>query len=130
MNKNSVLSFAKDQAKKITEMRKSKFPDFKPGDSIDVKYRINDGGNVRLQSFKGVVIAKAKNVSNYSATFTVRKMNGDVAVERKFLAYSPLLVEIEVLKKGSVRRAKLYYLRNLTGKASRIKEEISFDNLK
>jgi large subunit ribosomal protein L19 len=73
-----------------------------------------------------VVIARTKDESNYSATFTVRKVSSDIGVERKFLLYSPLLAGVDVVKRGVVRRAKLYYLRNLTGKASRIKEKLDF----
>jgi large subunit ribosomal protein L19 len=72
------------------------------------------------------VIAKTKSISNYAATFTVRKISSGIGVERKFPIYSPLLAGIEILKQGVVRRAKLYYLRSLTGKASRIKEKLDF----
>jgi large subunit ribosomal protein L19 len=72
------------------------------------------------------VLARTKDISNYASTFTVRKISSGVGVERKFPIYSPLLAGIEVVKQGVVRSAKIYYLRNLTGKASRIKEKLDF----
>lgn len=124
--KNVLNDFAKEQIKKIKEARGFELPKFKVGDSVSVKYKITEGGNTRLQAFNGVVIAKTKDDSNYAATFTVRKISSGVGVERKFPIYSPLLAGVEVLKQGVVRRAKLYYLRSLTGKASRIKEKLDF----
>ena len=123
--KNLLANFAKEQAKKIQETRGFS-PKFKVGDTVSVKYKITEGGNTRIQAFNGVVIARTKHESNYAATFTVRKISSGVGVERKFPLYSPLLAGVEVLKQGVVRRAKLYYLRNLTGKASRIKEKLDF----
>ena len=122
--KNLLSDFAKEQTKKILESRK--LPKFKAGDTVNVKYKITEGGNTRIQAFKGVVIAKTKSDLNYSASFTVRKISSNIGVERKFMVYSPLLAAVEVLKQGVVRRSKLYYLRNLTGKASRIKEKLDF----
>lgn len=121
-----VLNFAKEQAKKIKESRGFEIPEFKAGDTVNVKYKITEGGNTRIQAFKGVVIGRAKDLAHYASTFTVRKISAGVGVERKFVVHSPLLAGIEVLKKGVVRRAKLNYLRNLTGKASRIKEKLDF----
>ncbi|MBU6338978.1 MAG: 50S ribosomal protein L19 [Rickettsiales bacterium] len=125
--KNLLSSFITDQVKKTQESRGSKIADFKIGDTVSVKYKITEGGNTRIQAFNGIVIARTKDAANYSATFTVRKISSGVGVERKFALYSPLLDGVEVLKQGVVRRAKLYYLRNLTGKASRIKEKLDFD---
>ncbi len=125
---NIISEFNKDQAKKINESRNLKVPNFKAGDTVNVKYKISEGSNTRIQAFKGVVIAKSKDDSNYLATFTVRKISSGIGVERKFTLYSPLIDDIEVLKQGVVRRAKLYYLRKLTGKASRIKEKLDFLN--
>lgn len=122
--KNLLSNFALEQVKKLQAARK--LPTIKVGDTVDVKYKITEGGNSRIQAFKGVVIAKTKDESNYSATFTVRKISSGVGVERKFMIYSPLLSSVEVLKQGVVRRSKLYYLRSLTGKASRIKEKLDF----
>lgn len=126
--KNLLSSFIQDQVKKTQESRGSKVANFRIGDTVSVKYKITEGGSTRIQAFNGIVIAKTKDVSNYSATFTVRKISSGVGVERKFALYSPLLDGVEVLKQGVVRRAKLYYLRNLTGKASRIREKMDFDN--
>ncbi len=123
---NFILEFAKEQAKKIKEKREVQISSFKVGDTVSVKYKINEGGNTRVQAFNGVVIAKTKDDSNYAATFTVRKISSGVGVERKFPLYSPLLAGVEILKQGVVRRSKLYYLRSLTGKASRIKEKLDF----
>lgn len=125
---NIISEFNKDQVNKINESRNFKVPNFKAGDTVNVKYKITEGANTRIQAFKGVVIAKSKDDTNYSATFTVRKVSSGIGVERKFTLYSPLIDDIEVLKQGVVRRAKLYYLRKLTGKASRIKEKLDFFN--
>jgi ribosomal protein L19 len=87
-------------------------------------------GSDELDTFKalGVVIAKTKSFDNYNATFTVRKISSNIGVERKFNLYSPLISSIEILKQGKVRRAKLYYLRDLRGKASRIKDKLDFQD--
>jgi large subunit ribosomal protein L19 len=124
--KNLLSNFAKDQVTKIKEARGFELPKFKVGDTVSVKYKITEGGSTRIQAFNGVVIAKTKNTSNYAATFSVRKISSGIGVERKFPLYSPMLAGVEILKQGVVRRAKLYYLRNLTGKASRIKEKLDF----
>ncbi len=121
-----LQDFATAQVKKLKEARGFDIPKFNAGDTVNVKYKITEGTTTRIQAFKGVVIAKTKAEDNYAATFTVRKISSGVGVERKFTLYSPLIAGIEVLKKGVVRRAKLYYLRNLTGKASRIKEKLDF----
>ena len=94
---------------------------FKAGDTITVHYKIREGSKERIQNYRGVVIqVKGEGVTK---TFTVRKMSGSIGVERIFPLYSPFIDLIEVNKKGSVRRAKLYYLRSLTGKKARIKEK-------
>ncbi len=124
--KNIILEFNKSQVDKIKESSGFKIPNFKVGDTISVKYKITEGDNTRIQAFNGVVIARTKSNDNYNATFTVRKISSGIGVERKFNLYSPLIAGIEILKQGAVRRAKLYYLRNLTGKASRIKEKFDF----
>lgn len=126
---NLIEQFAADQANKINESRGGldKFvPVFKVGDTVKVKYKITEGATTRVQAFIGVVIAQSKSFSNYNATFTVRKISSGVGVERKFTLYSPLIAGIELVKQGVVRRAKLYYLRNLTGKSSRIREKLDF----
>ncbi|MFP4475470.1 MAG: 50S ribosomal protein L19 [Desulfatibacillaceae bacterium] len=95
-------------------------PFFEPGDTVNVWVRILEGEKERLQAFKGVIIAKTGGTTN--ATFTVRKVSYGIGVERVFHTHSPSIDRIEVLTKGRVRRAKLYYLRQRRGKAARIKE--------
>jgi large subunit ribosomal protein L19 len=96
------------------------FPDFKSGDTITVTYKIKDENKERLQKFRGVCIQRKG--SGVSETFTVRKISNGVGVERIFPYISPFIDSIEVNKYGKVRRARIYYLRNLTGKKARIKE--------
>ena len=97
-------------------------PKFGPGDTIVVQVKVKEGSRERLQAFEGVVIAKKNRGLNSS--FTVRKMSHGEGVERVFQTHSPIIGEIKVKRRGDVRRAKLYYLRELTGKAARIKEKI------
>ena len=97
------------------------FPKFNAGDTITVSYKIKEGNKERIQQFKGVVIQKAG--AGNTATFTVRKISGNVGVERIFPVASPFIDKIELNKRGKVRRAKIFYLRNLTGKKARIKEK-------
>lgn len=124
-----IQEFENAQSVKINEQRDSKsIQKFSVGDTVSVKYKITEGSTTRLQAFQGVVIAKTKSDNNFNATFTVRKISSGIGVERKFVVNSPLLSSIEVLKRGIVRRAKLYYLRELTGKASRIKEKLEFSS--
>jgi len=99
----------------------SRIPDFRPGDNVVVSYNIKEGEKERVQDFKGDVIQK--NGTGLTATFTVRKISNGVGVERIFPISSPNIVEIKVLKRGKVRRSKLYYLRSLVGKKARIKEK-------
>ncbi len=98
-------------------------PDFQSGDTLKVDVRVVEGEKTRIQSFEGVVIARRN--CGLRETFTVRKVSYGVGLERTFFLHSPVLKGIKVLKRGKVRRAKLYYLRNLTGKATRIKERKS-----
>jgi large subunit ribosomal protein L19 len=95
-------------------------PDFGPGDNVKVHVKIREGEKERIQVFQGVVISKRKGGTN--ATFTVRKVSYGVGVERIFPLHSPALDKIEVVTRGRVRRAKIYYLRKLRGKAARIRE--------
>ncbi|GBD33610.1 MAG: 50S ribosomal protein L19 [Gemmatimonadales bacterium] len=95
-------------------------PDFRPGDTIRVVVRVKEGDKERLQAFEGVCIARRG--SGISETFTVRKVSAGVGVERIFPLHSPTIAEIELVRRGRVRRAKLYYLRRLAGKAARIRE--------
>lgn len=100
---------------------KNDFPEFKPGDNIAVSYKIIEGAKERIQTFKGNVIQI--NGSGSTKTFTVRKMSSGVGVERIFPVASPIITDIKILKKGKVRRAKLFYLRDLVGKKAKIKEK-------
>ena len=102
------------------EWLRSDIPAFRAGDTLRVNVRVKEGDKERLQAFEGVCIARRG--SGVSATFTVRKVSNGVGVERIFPVHSPMLGEIVVVRRGMVRRAKLYYLRNVTGKAARIKE--------
>lgn len=102
------------------EMIRLDLPDFRPGDTVKVHVKIKEGDKERIQVFQGVVISKRGGMSG--ATFTVRKVSYGVGVERIFPLHSPAINEIEVLTRGRVRRSKIYYLRNLRGKAARIKE--------
>jgi large subunit ribosomal protein L19 len=97
--------------------------DFKPGDQIKVHFKVVEGGNERIQVFEGVVIRRKG--SGLSETFTVRKISFGVGVERIFPIHSPRIDKIEISRRGKVRRAKLYYLRKLSGKAARIVEDSS-----
>ncbi len=97
-------------------------PDFKSGDTVTVHYKIREGNKERIQGFRGVVIQRKG--SGATETFTVRKISSGVGVERIFPLNSPFIDRIEINKAGKVRRARIYYLRNLTGKKARIKERI------
>lgn len=104
------------------EQLKTDIPEFGPGDTVKVQVRVKEGNRERLQAYEGVVIAKKNRGLN--SAFTVRKVTGGEGVERVFQTHSPLIASIEVVRRGDVRRAKLYYLRERTGKAARIKEKI------
>ncbi len=97
-------------------------PEFAPGDTVVVQVKVKEGNRERLQAFEGVVIAKRNRGLN--SAFTVRKISHGEGVERVFQTYSPLIDSIQVKRKGDVRRAKLFYLRGLSGKAARIKEKV------
>ncbi len=98
------------------------FPRFRAGDTVTVHYKIKEGNKERIQQFRGVVIQRSG--SSNTETFTVRKMSGNIGVERIFPISSPFIDKIEVNKYGKVRRARIFYLRSLTGKKARIKEKI------
>ncbi|MEK4629572.1 MAG: 50S ribosomal protein L19 [Solibacillus sp.] len=108
----------------ITEITKeqlrSDLPSFRPGDTVKVHVKVVEGTRERIQLFEGVVIKRRG--GGVSETFTVRKISYGVGVERTFPVHTPKIAKLEVIRKGKVRRAKLYYLRNLRGKAARIKE--------
>ena len=102
------------------EWMKENVPPFRPGDTVRVNVRVKEGDKERVQAFEGVCIARKG--GGVSETFTVRKVSNGVGVERIFPLHSPMVADIIVVRRGVVRRAKLYYLRNVTGKAGRIKE--------
>ena len=104
-----------------TEWLRTDIPPFRAGDTVRVNVRVREGDKERLQAFEGVCIARRG--SGVSATFTVRKVSNGVGVERIFPAHSPMIADLQVVRRGRVRRAKLYYLRHLTGKATRIREK-------
>ena len=104
------------------EQMTREFPEFAPGDTIVVQVRVREGDRERLQSYEGVVIAIRNRGLNSS--FTVRKISHGEGVERVFQTYSPVISDIKVKRRGDVRRAKLYYLRERSGKAARIREKI------
>ncbi|GGP21453.1 50S ribosomal protein L19 [Silvimonas iriomotensis] len=97
-------------------------PEFAPGDTVIVQVKVKEGNRERLQAFEGVVIAKRNRGLN--SAFIVRKISAGTGVERSFQTYSPLVASIEVKRRGDVRRAKLYYLRDRSGKSARIKEKL------
>ena len=103
-------------------------PPFAPGDTVVVNVKVKEGTRERLQAYEGVVIAKRNRGLN--SAFTVRKISAGEGVERTFQTYSPLLASLEVKRRGDVRRAKLYYLRNRSGKSARIKEKLDFHKKK
>ncbi|MBB6091486.1 large subunit ribosomal protein L19 [Povalibacter uvarum] len=104
------------------EASEKKLPDFSPGDTVVVEVKVKEGDRERVQAYEGVVIARRNRGMNSS--FTVRKISHGEGVERVFQAYSPSIGSISVKRRGNVRRAKLYYLRDLTGKAARIEEKV------
>lgn len=104
------------------EQLRKDIPAFDPGDTVVVQVKVIEGARERLQAFEGIVIAKRNRGLN--SAFTVRKISNGEGVERVFQTHSPMIGEIQVKRRGDVRRAKLYYLRDLKGKAARIKEKI------
>ena len=116
-NNNSIISQIE------AEQMEKDVPAFGPGDTVVVQVKVKEGNRERLQAFEGVVIGKRNRGLN--SAFTVRKVSHGVGVERTFQTYSPLVDSIEVKRRGDVRQAKLYYLRELSGKAARIKERLS-----
>ena len=108
--------------KLVAKTQRTDLPPFIPGDTVRVHVRIKEGEKERLQAYEGVVIAKRNRGLN--SAFTVRKISAGEGVERTFQTYSPLVAAIEVKRRGDVRRAKLYYLRERSGKSARIKEKL------
>ena len=113
---NLLETFEKQQIEKLTD--KKRVPAFRPGDTLKVTVRITEGSKSRLQAFEGICIARKNNSVN--SNFTVRKISHGEGVERVFPLFSPIVEKIDVIRKGDVRRAKLYYLRELSGKKARI----------
>lgn len=115
-NKTKLVQLIED------EQIKTEVPEFSVGDTVTVDVKVKEGDRERIQAYKGVVLA-IKN-RGLNSSFTVRKISHGVGVERVFQTHSPLVADIKVERRGDVRRAKLYYLRELTGKAARIKEKV------
>ena len=116
---NLLETFEKQQIEKLTS--KKRVPAFRPGDTLKVTVRITEGNKSRLQAFEGICIARKNNSVN--SNFTVRKISHGEGVERVFPLFSPIVEKIDVIRKGDVRRAKLYYLRELSGKKARIADK-------
>ena len=116
MSKNKIIE------KIETEQMRKELPEFGPGDTVVVQVKIKEGDRERLQAFEGVVIGKRNRGLNSS--FTVRKISHGVGVERTFQTFSPLVDSVTLKRRGDVRQAKLYYLRELTGRAARITEKL------
>ncbi|MCH9770156.1 MAG: 50S ribosomal protein L19 [Gammaproteobacteria bacterium] len=110
------------QALENEQMQGKKIPDFRPGDTVVVQIKVKEGTRERLQAFEGAVIAIRKRGLN--SAFTVRKISHGEGVERVFQTYSPVIDNIKIKRRGDVRRAKLYYLRELSGRKARIKEKV------
>lgn len=120
MSKQAILT-------SITEScLKQDLPDMRPGDTVKAHVKVREGGKERIQLFEGVVIA-IKN-GGIAKTITIRKMSSSIGVERTFPVHSPNIAKFEVMRRGAVRRAKLYYLRELVGKAARIKEKRNYSS--
>lgn len=116
---SELIKFVEEQ----NNAGRSNVPEFAPGDTVNVHYKIKEGNKERIQQFQGTVM-QIRNKGTNGETFTVRKISGGIAVERIFPILTPNLDKVEVLRKGKVRRAKLFYLRGRKGKAARIKEKI------
>ena len=106
------------------EQMSKEIPPFSPGDTVVVQVKVKEGARERLQAFEGVVLGKRNRGLN--SAFTVRKISNGIGVERTFQTYSPLVDSIEVKRRGAVRRAKLYYLRERSGRSARIKEKLGY----
>jgi len=117
MNTNKIISEIN------AEQMNREIPDFSPGDTVVVQVKVKEGNRERLQAFEGVCIGKRNRGLN--SVFTLRKISHGVGVERTFQTYSPMIDSLSVKRRGDVRQAKLYYLRELSGRAARIKEKLS-----
>tara|TARA_Y100000758_G_scaffold41843_1_gene27146 strand:- start:885 stop:1235 length:351 start_codon:yes stop_codon:yes gene_type:complete len=116
MRRNKVIEAIEN------EQLKEDVPTFRPGDTVSVEVRVREGARERIQTFEGVVIGKRNRGVN--SAFTVRKISHGVGVERTFQTHSPVIASIQIKRRGDVRQAKLYYLRELSGRAARIKEKV------
>ena len=116
---NIIETLEREQIERLTESRA--IPDFRPGDTVRVQYKVVEGTRERIQAYEGVVIAR-RGGKNLNASFVVRKISSGEGVERIFPLYSPNIAGIEVIRRGRVRRAKLYYLRERRGRSARIAE--------
>ncbi len=119
---NLIEQLEKEEMARLSASKS--IPAFAPGDTVVVQVKVKEGNRERLQAYEGVVIAKRNRGLN--SAFTVRKISAGEGVERTFQTYSPLVAAVEVKRRGDVRRAKLYYLRQRSGKSARIKEKLSF----
>lgn len=119
---NLIQQLEQEEIARLSEGRS--IPEFAPGDTVVVQVKVKEGNRERLQAYEGVVIAKRNRGLNSS--FIVRKISSGEGVERTFQTYSPLIGGIEVKRRGDVRRAKLYYLRDRSGKSARIKEKLNY----
>ncbi|MFM9879878.1 MAG: 50S ribosomal protein L19 [Burkholderiaceae bacterium] len=119
---NLIQTLEQEEMTRLTDKAGKKIPDFAPGDTVIVSVNVVEGTRKRVQAYEGVVIAKRNRGLN--SGFIVRKVSSGEGVERTFQTYSPLIAGIEVKRRGDVRRAKLYYLRDRSGKSARIKEKL------
>ena len=119
---NLIQTLEQEEITRLTEKAGKQIPEFAPGDTVIVNVNVVEGSRKRVQAYEGVVIAKRNRGLN--SGFTVRKISSGEGVERTFQTYSPLIASIEVKRRGDVRRAKLYYLRERSGKSARIKEKL------
>lgn len=108
-----------------TQLKESR-PEFEPGDTVNVHLRVVEGDKERIQQYEGVVLSRRGSGSN--ETFTVRKISGGIGVERIFMVHSPRIAKVEITRRGRVRRSKLFYLRDRSGKSARIKERMREQN--
>jgi large subunit ribosomal protein L19 len=119
---NLIQKLEQEEIARLTQSKT--IPEFAPGDTVIVQVKVKEGTRERLQAYEGVVIAKRNRGLN--SAFIVRKISSGEGVERTFQTYSPLVASIEVKRRGDVRRAKLYYLRQRSGKSARIKEKLDY----
>ncbi|MBX3685532.1 MAG: 50S ribosomal protein L19 [Rhodocyclaceae bacterium] len=123
---NLIQQLEQEEISRLTQDKP--IPEFAPGDTVIVQVKVKEGTRERLQAYEGVVISKRNRGLN--SNFIVRKISSGEGVERTFQTYSPLVASIEVKRRGDVRRAKLYYLRQRSGKSARIKEKLDFKRKK